>query len=174
MSLLASYTFANPNAEYYISANQEASEGVLQLVAGTNVTLAPTTGVGVVTINSAAPFVTGMIMMYNGTAAPAGWALCDGTNGTPNLTNRFIVNAGGSGSAYPLGLTGGNGTVTLTAANLPALSVTVGSNGGIGTNVGQGGTINTTELQFAVADTGANTPVYIIPPFYALTYIMKL
>ncbi|MFJ3368252.1 tail fiber protein [Pseudomonas sp. NPDC086251] len=35
--------------------------------------------------------VTGMIMMFSGQVAPAGWAFCDGSQGTPNLTNRFIL-----------------------------------------------------------------------------------
>ena len=38
-------------------------------------------------------FVTGMIMMFSGTTAPSGWAFCDGTNGTPDLRNRFIMAA---------------------------------------------------------------------------------
>ncbi|MBN1814723.1 MAG: hypothetical protein JXA14_22980 [Anaerolineae bacterium] len=41
---------------------------------------------------------------------PYGWALCDGDNGTPDLTNRFIVGAGGS---YSPGDTGGADTVDL-------------------------------------------------------------
>lgn len=37
----------------------------------------------------------GAIIMWYGTIAniPTGWALCDGTNGTPNLTNRFVIGA---------------------------------------------------------------------------------
>lgn len=27
---------------------------------------------------------------------PAGWALCDGNNGTPNLRDKFVVGAGGT------------------------------------------------------------------------------
>jgi len=39
----------------------------------------------------------GMIVMWSGSVdtIPEGWALCDGTNGTPNLRDRFIVGAGG-------------------------------------------------------------------------------
>jgi hypothetical protein len=42
-----------------------------------------------------AAFVSGMIMMWSGTIAtiPTGWVLCDGSNGTPDLRNRFIVGA---------------------------------------------------------------------------------
>ena len=40
-------------------------------------------------------FVTGMIMMWSGTIAtiPTGWLLCNGSSGTPDLRNRFIVGA---------------------------------------------------------------------------------
>ena len=36
-----------------------------------------------------------MIVMWSGTleTIPRGWALCDGTNGTPDLTDRFILGA---------------------------------------------------------------------------------
>lgn len=42
----------------------------------------------------------GVIVMWSGSLAtiPSGWALCDGTNGTPDLRDRFIFAAGG-GSA---------------------------------------------------------------------------
>jgi hypothetical protein len=40
----------------------------------------------------------GLIMLWSGSAAsiPAGWALCDGQNGTPNLADRFVIGAGGT------------------------------------------------------------------------------
>ena len=40
-------------------------------------------------------FVAGMIMMWSGTIAtiPSGWLLCNGSSGTPDLRNRFIVGA---------------------------------------------------------------------------------
>ncbi|MCS7227923.1 MAG: phage tail protein, partial [Endomicrobia bacterium] len=48
----------------------------------------------------------GAIIMWSGSAAsiPAGWALCDGTNGTPDLRDKFIIAAGGT---YSPGATGG-------------------------------------------------------------------
>lgn len=45
-------------------------------------------------------FVTGMIVMWSGLLSEigvgplAGWALCDGSNGTPNLRDKFIIGAG--------------------------------------------------------------------------------
>lgn len=49
---------------------------------------------------------SGAIMMWSGSTAPTGWALCDGTNGTPDLRDRFVVGAGGSLA----GPTGGSGS----------------------------------------------------------------
>ena len=47
----------------------------------------------------------GTIVMYNGTSGiPAGWAICDGTEGTPNLTGNFIKaseTAGETGEFIP-------------------------------------------------------------------------
>ena len=66
--------------------------------AGTNTTQLATTAY---VLANGVP--SGAIMMWSGTIAtiPSGWYLCDGTNGTPNLTNKFIIGAdaddGGSG-----------------------------------------------------------------------------
>lgn len=40
-------------------------------------------------------FVTGMIMMWSGTIAtiPSGWLLCNGSSGTPDLRNNFVIGA---------------------------------------------------------------------------------
>lgn len=34
---------------------------------------------------------TGIIVMFSGSSIPVGWALCDGSKGTPNLIDRFIM-----------------------------------------------------------------------------------
>lgn len=49
----------------------------------------------------------GVIVDYSGSAStiPKGWALCDGSNGTPDLRNKFIV---GAGDTYAVGATGGS------------------------------------------------------------------
>lgn len=48
----------------------------------------------------------GGIIMWSGSIAsiPTGYVLCDGTNGTPNLKDSFVV---GAGSTYAVGNTGG-------------------------------------------------------------------
>lgn len=69
--------------------------------------------------------LTGMILFWNGSlgAIPSGWAICDGTNGTPDLRDKFIVGGDGalptSGTyAQPTGGTVAAGTITLNALSL--------------------------------------------------------
>lgn len=52
-------------------------------------------------------FQTGMIMLWSGSSAsiPDTWYLCNGSNGTPNLMDRFVI---GAGSTYAVGDTGGS------------------------------------------------------------------
>ena len=54
------------------------------------------------------PFIQNGIIIWFKDFIPSGWALCDGTNGTPDLRDRFIV---GAGSTYSPGDTGGTNTV---------------------------------------------------------------
>jgi microcystin-dependent protein len=67
---------------------------------------------------------TGIIAIWSGSQAsiPTGWLLCDGTNGTLDLRNKFIV---GAGSTYAVGDTGGVDTVTLSVAQMPSHTHTV-------------------------------------------------
>lgn len=59
----------------------------------------------------------GTILPWYGESSdiPDGFALCDGTKGTPDLRNRFLV---GAGSNYSLGDTGGEDQVTLTGTQI--------------------------------------------------------
>jgi hypothetical protein len=46
----------------------------------------------------------GGIILWSGSIAsiPTGWALCNGSNGTPNLMDKFII---GAGNSYNVGNT---------------------------------------------------------------------
>ena len=87
-----------------------------------------------VNISSGGGVPTGAIIMWSGTAVdiPAEWQLCDGTNGSPDLRERFIVGAGGDsnlvvGGEYAVGsgpnldpsTTPDENTVTLTTQQMP-------------------------------------------------------
>jgi microcystin-dependent protein len=72
-------------------------------------------------------FASGMIMLWSGSVVsiPSGWLLCNGTSGTPDLRNRFVV---GAGDTYAVDATGGAATVTLDATQIPAHSHTADGN----------------------------------------------
>lgn len=58
------------------------------------------------TWTNSSPIPFGAVVIWSGTVnnIPSGWALCDGTNGTPDLLDRFVV---GAGSSYPVNSAGG-------------------------------------------------------------------
>ncbi|MCK5562492.1 MAG: hypothetical protein KAJ51_17965 [Thermoplasmata archaeon] len=69
----------------------------------------------------------GSIILWSGTidgngnpiiggSSDTNWHICDGTQGTPDLRNRFVV---GSGGSYATGNTGGANGVTLTENQIP-------------------------------------------------------
>ena len=57
-------------------------------------------------------FPTGGIILWSGSTGsiPSGWALCNGSSGTPDLRNRFVV---GAGSTYAVDATGGSADATI-------------------------------------------------------------
>lgn len=141
-----------------------------------------------------AVFKTGMIILWSGSipTIPAGWALCNGTAGTPNLMDRFVV---GAGAAYAEGATGGStahfhsvsvGGTALTVNQLPPHShgPAAGSTGfitnatGAGDSVG-GGALGTspatglTGLGEAHVHSASSDTRDHRPPYYALAYIRK-
>lgn len=75
--------------------------------AGSNTTQIATTAF-VQTALSAA-FSTGMIMLWSGTISsiPSGWYLCNGSNGTPDLRDKFVIGASAdSGGVAKTNITG--------------------------------------------------------------------
>ena len=81
-------------------------------------------------VNNLPAFPSGGIIMWSGTIAniPTGFVICDGTNGTPNLTDRFIVGSKtDSGATHDIGDTGGANSLTLSSGQLPSHSHGVGN-----------------------------------------------
>jgi microcystin-dependent protein len=139
-------------------------------------------------------FVTGMIILWSGSVAsiPSGWALCNGTSGTPDLRDRFVV---GAGSTYAVAATGGSAnaivvshTHTATSSvsdpghthSLPNVFFSSSPFGGAGGGA-LGLTINATgsnttgiSVSTSVASAGSSGTNANLPPYYALAYIMKL
>jgi hypothetical protein len=167
--------------------------------AGTNNTQLATTAF--VNTAVAASFPSGGIIMWSGSVAsiPSGWVLCNGSNGTPDLRNRFVV---GAGSTYAVDATGGSAD-TITVSHTHTFSGTTAENGshnhtyqtGVNTaltsqgsngNFG-GGTPDDTSIIYNTSSAGAHTHTYSgttastgssgtnanLPPYYALAYIMK-
>ena len=139
---------------------------------------------------------SGVIVMWSGqvSAIPEGWSLCDGTNGTPDLRDKFIV---GAGNSYSVGATGGAASVTLSVAQMPSHShsASASSDGGFEHSAGDRhgsdrpegplfygmGTIyyeGNKELgdhshAITVNSTGGGQPHENRPPYYSLAFICK-
>ena len=115
-----------------------------------------------------------IIMWYgNKNTIPTGWALCDGTNGTPNLLDRFIV---GAGNSYQLGATGGLTTVPLSIAEMPAHTHTTPiSSGWQVPHQGSDHTVISPDDNnpMASSSVGGGQAHENRPPYFGLFYIMK-
>jgi len=118
----------------------------------------------------------GGIIMWSGSIAsiPSGWALCNGQNGTPNLTDKFILAAG---SSYQPGNTGGRTQVSLTVDNLPSHTHQIKNTwqdwSAGGWLAGNGGRIVIGGGSMTTEATGGNQAFSIMPPYYSLAYIMR-
>ena len=68
----------------------------------------------------------GVIMLWSGSSAsiPAGWQICDGTNSTPNLRDRFVV---GAGTTYAVNATGGTKDAVVVSHTHTASTASSGS-----------------------------------------------
>jgi hypothetical protein len=142
---------------------------------------------------AATPVPTGAILLWSGSigSIPAGFVLCNGNNGTPDLRDRFIV---GAGSTYAVNATGGSANATLPTHTHTATSVVTDpghvhsvpfdtAGGGNFSALGSGfvnlATYSTLSAVtgITVATTNANAGVSAtngnLPPYYALCYIMK-
>lgn len=164
---------------------------------GTNNTQIATTAF--VTTAVAASIPSGAIILWSGSVAsiPSGWVLCNGSNSTPDLRNKFVV---GAGSTYAVDATGGSADAIVVSHSHSATSTSTVTDPGhshgyknqqnsgftsIGWESGDGSTSpagseilsNTTGITVAtsttVASAGSSGTNANLPPYYALCYIMK-
>jgi hypothetical protein len=148
---------------------------------------------------------SGAIMLWSGAAdaIPAEYVLCDGTNSTPDLRNRFVV---GAGDTYAVDATGGSAdaiVVDHTHTGTTSTKSLTGTATGISQTWGDHGTAtgifsksggysrDSTPVQVDVSgagrlsidashdhtlnvdSAGASGTDANLPPYYALCYIMK-
>ena len=108
----------------------------------------------------------GMILMWSGAIVdiPAGWHLCDGTEGTPDLRNKFVPCAG---DTYDPADTGGSDSQTHNFTT-DGHWHTIGFGAGL-----QGGPDRTNNTD-TKTDAGTTDAADNRPQFYSLAYIMKL
>lgn len=143
----------------------------------------------------------GIIVMWNGypNTVPSGWSLCDGSNNTPDLRDRFII---GAGNSYGTGTTGGEDKVILTTGQMPShthdTSASDTSTLYVNTRIVNDGAAVTATSQvvnylrlgpphgmswtgytldiggaMSVSSVGSSQPHNNMPPYYALCFIMK-
>lgn len=134
-------------------------------------------GGGASTFSVKAP--VGTIVIWSGTEddIPKGWHLCDGTNGTPNLKDRFVL---GAGNTYKVNSSGGAATVALTENQIPEHRHSYrspASTGQYATTSSSGGSGRYEVYSYSNSSTGAvgsSVAHNNMPPYYALCYIMKV
>ena len=142
---------------------------------------------GALSVGSLNILPSGSIIMYNSPNAPAGWALCDGGSGRPDLRGRFVLGydpRGGKANEVPgdnfngIGNIGGAMVHKLLTSEMPSHNHTFtmlanaspgdnwipsrGSNPPVGNNAGK------------TDNTGGDGNHNNMPPYYVLTYIIKL
>lgn len=160
--------------------------------------------VGVTGLIANAIVPVGGIILWTGGTLPDSWKLCDGTSGTPDLRDKFII---GSSSTHILGSTGGSAdainvahthtvpdhthtltdpghqhTITVDGTNENGNTDPFGTGGGtievndfsFSTNSSTTGISANNATGLVTASSGASGTNANLPPFYALAYIMRV
>ena len=170
----------------------------------TGVPRAPTAAAGTSTTQLATTafvaqnaILTGMIVMWSGAVStiPTGYALCDGSNSTPDLRDGFVMCAG---TTHAVNATGGSANSVVVSHNHSASTNTVGNHthGSVTKNSlkGPGDGVKWLKAQYygesvmnsgstggggshahsvTVNSKGESGAGKNIPPYYALAFIMK-
>jgi microcystin-dependent protein len=184
-----------------VASGQAVSSGTLNVTgafqldgtAGASGQVMVSAGSGTPTWGSGFP--SGGIIIWSGSSAsiPSGWLLCDGTNSTPDLRNRFVV---GATSTYAVNATGGSAdaivvshTHTTTVTDPGHTHASSTGQGFLTRNTSAGDALNggsdwlfsninstaskTTGITVSANTTGSSGTNANLPPYFALCYIMK-
>ena len=186
------------NGTNWVNAASPGGGGgtVTSITAGTGLSASPSSPIttsGTLNVTDAALNPPGAIIMFGSATPPSGWLLCNGQSTTgytalaaivgatvPDLRNRFIV---GAGSTYAQGATGGATTHTHGLADGWAEIARRGNNVRMKLKTVTSWTatdeVNATSTGNAIAGTpatvlgGSTESGSSLPPYYALTYIIK-
>jgi len=198
---------AGTSSDPFTVANTLTSSGTLAVTGGLTLDgSAGTTGQILVSAGSgntptwANGFPSGGIIMWSGTIAtiPSGWYLCNGSNGTPDLRNKFVIGAyqDTSSTAYTTVTgsdtqTGGTKDAIVVSHTHTATVTDLGHNHSYGegqrTQVGTDNgeaydaqsssafttSTSTTGITVSNSTTGSSGTNQNLPPYYALAFIMK-
>ena len=137
----------------------------------------------------------GGIIMWSGTIAniPTGWVLCNGSNSTPDLRNKFIVGAhsgagigtvatagpgfnastGAINANYTPGNSGGETAHQLTIAELAAHAHGASRDDVIAATTGAGTVRTVGSGSIQTSSVGSDNYHENRPPYYALAFIMR-
>ena len=146
----------------------------------------PTSSIAGTTVSSSVPapgtvpdesLPVGAIIMWSGTLSsiPTDWQLCDGTNGTPDLRDKFVAGArqdeGGVAKTNITGsLTKSGGSISHShtfSATTPVISDHWAVRNDY-QNVGVSKSDHTHQIS------GTTNSTFNLPPYYALVFIMKI
>jgi hypothetical protein len=164
--------------------------------AGTSTTQIATTAFVTTAIAAATAALVpaGMIMIWSGSVGsiPSGWVLCNGSNSTPDLRDKFVI---GAGSTYAVNGTGGSANAVVVSHTHTATvtdpghthsltawhgAASPGQGGGadsgqrLSSNTAVTSASNTTSITVANSTEGVSGNNANLPPYYALCYIMKI
>jgi microcystin-dependent protein len=193
--------YGNIKSEYKVSTGfVDLIQGNTNPTVAGGVDLVYTDNNGNLSKYSSIPLVpSGTIVAFNGSTVPTGWVLCDGTKydrvtglsvtattsvsgnivQAPDLRGRFILAAGaGTGlTSRTLGGTGGAETHTLSIDEMPAHDHSYNTHTHYSSIYGGfsgGSNRQSLDNGISTGSKGGSQPHNNMPPFYVLTYIMKL
>ena len=135
-------------------------------------------------------FPIGGIIMWSGTAelVPAGWTICNGQNGTPDLRNKFVVGVGTQFGNTLVKATGGSPDAVVVSHTHPLIDpghkhtldwsnsdradckFAVGGDGPEGARP----QMSVEKTNISISSMGESGVNKNLPPFVALYYIMKI